>query len=100
MGFPIHTIEVPKGATPVLNDRIVLANFPSTANGTAAVGVAVNVVFSGLSLPAKYSVQAEASQPCWVSVGSKTQSGFTVTLTPTSGSVAIAAGTIDVTVIA
>jgi cytoskeletal protein RodZ len=101
MGFPIHTIEVPTGVVPLIKDRIVFGNIPNLANAAGSgAGATVTVSVSGLNLPANYSVQVEASQACWTNVTSKTNAGFSVVLTPTSGSVTLAAGTIDVTIFA
>jgi cytoskeletal protein RodZ len=101
MSFDLHTVEVPDGFLTSQPDRILIGNLPNQANAAGgSAGAAVTVPFTGLHLPANYSVQAEASQACWLSVTNKTQTGFNVVLTPTSGTATIAAGTIDVTVIA
>jgi hypothetical protein len=102
MGFDLHTVEVPNGSSPLSNpDRIKLAPLMGVATTAAASeGAAVTVAVSGLELPATYGVVATPSQPALVSVGSKTNTGFTVTLTPPSATVTLSAGTVDILVMA
>lgn len=102
MGLDIHTIDVAPGSSPLAQpDRIAFANLPNQANGAGgSAGAAVTVAITGLQLPPTYSVQGCMSQAGDLSVSSKTQTGFTVTLTPPSSSVTLAAGTFDVTIFA
>ncbi len=101
MGQPVHTVESPTGFQLALQDRIIIGNLPNVATAAGGgAGATVTKTFSGLRLPANYSVMVEASQACFASVSAKTSAGFTVTLTPTLSSVTLAAGTIDVTVVA
>lgn len=101
MGQPVHTVEVPTGFQLALQDRIIVGNLPNvaTAAGSGA-GATVVKAFTGLRLPANYSLQVSASQACDISYSAKTSTGFTITLTPPLSSITLAAGTIDVTVIA
>jgi hypothetical protein len=76
----------------------------SVANAAGAPSAAVTtpVSFTGVYgtplLPGNgYAVNVTPSQPCFVSVTSKTSSGFNVVLTPLSGQ-SIAAGTCSVSV--
>lgn len=83
-------------------------NFPTAAGAGEGDAVSVSLTFvdqygngmlPGDSASGRYSVSVSSSQAaCFVSVTSKTASGFTVTLTPTSGTATLAAGTIDVLV--
>jgi hypothetical protein len=101
MGQDVHTVESPTGFQLAQQDRILIGNLPNVvtpAGGSA--GATVTKTFTGLRLPANYSVQVSASQACDASVTGKTNTGFTVTLTPPQTSITLAAGTIDVTVIA
>jgi hypothetical protein len=84
------------GYQPIVAALYNVAN--SAGSGSSPVTVTLsNLVdqFGNGLLPPNgaYSVSVCASQACAVSVGGKSQSGFSVTLTPLSGS--IAAGTFD-----
>jgi len=101
MGQDVHTVESPTGFQLALQDRIVIGNLPNVATAAGgSAGATVTKTFTGLRLPANYSVQVSASQACDCSVSGKSSTGFTVTLTPPQTSITLAAGTIDVTVIA
>ena len=100
MSQDVHTVAVVDGSTLSQTDRVVLALLPARANAAGGAGVAVTVVVTGLDLPPVYGVQATPSQAALVSVSAKTQAGFTVTLTPLSGSVSLAVGTVDIAVTA
>lgn len=100
MGQPVHTVEVPDGFQLAQPDRILIGNLPNQANvAGGGAGAAVTTAFTGLKLPAAYSVHVDANQACAVSITNKTQSGFNVVLTPAS-TVTLAAGTFDVTIVA
>ncbi len=79
------------------------ANVANAAGGSAGASVTVAVGFVdqfGVGrLPSTYAVVVTPSQSCFWSVTSKAGTGFNVVLTPTSGSVTLAAGTFDVVVI-
>jgi predicted cobalt transporter CbtA len=100
MAFEIHDLSVVEGSQLQNQDKVVLAVQYGVANGSAGTGVAVTVAVSFLNseLPANYAVHVTPSQPCWVSVTSKTANGFNVVLTPQS-TLSIAAGTFDVIVV-
>lgn len=101
MGQPVHTVESPTGFTLALQDRIIIGNLPNVATvAGGSAGAVVTKVFTGLRLPANYSLQMSASQACDLSYSAKSSTGFTVTLTPPQTTITLAAGTIDVTVIA
>ena len=100
MSQDVHTLSVADGSTMALTDRVITVLLPARANAAGAAGAAVTVVVTGLNLPLVYGVQATPSQPALVSVSAKTQTGFTVTLTPLSGTVSLAAGTVDIVVTA
>jgi hypothetical protein len=98
--FDLRVIETVDGATPTnRTDRVILGFLPGFPSAAAAgAGNSVQVTVSGLTLPAIFAVEATPSQPAIVSVGSKTNSGFIVTLTPPSSSITLAAGSVDVMV--
>jgi hypothetical protein len=101
MPFDLHTIETVDGATPLARtDRLIIAHLPNFATNSAAEGASVQVTVSGLTLPTTYAVHALPSQPAIVSVGSKTNSGFVLTLTPISSTETLSAGTVDITLVA
>jgi hypothetical protein len=102
MPLDYHTVETVDGATPTnRTDRVILGFLPGFPSAAAAgEGDAVQVTVSGLTLPSVFSVHALPSQPAIVSVGSKSNSGFTVTLTPPSSSITLAAGSVDITIVA
>jgi hypothetical protein len=99
-----HTLETVDGATPLSRtDRIIIAHLPQVANvAGAAAGDTVQVPISGLTLPAAYAVHVTPGSAVIASVlqSSKTNSGFSIVLTPLSSSATVAAGAIDVTVFA
>jgi hypothetical protein len=76
---------------------------PNAAGGSAGASVSTPVSFTdqygnGL-LAAVYTAYVTPSQTCFVTITGRTSTGFNVVLTPTSGSVTLAAGTFDVTVV-
>lgn len=99
MALDQHTILVPTGANPAWTDRTVIGVLPNVANAAGSAGATVSIPVT-MDLPASYSVQATASQACAVSVSGKSSAGFTVNLTPLSSSASIAAGTVDIVVVA
>jgi hypothetical protein len=72
------------------------------AGAGAAVTTAVEFVdqYGNGTLPAEYAVTVTPSQAAFVSVTSKTTSGFDVVLTPPASGDTIAAGTFDLLVAA
>ncbi len=74
---------------------------PAGGSSGASVTVAITIdeQFGTGRLPSTYAVVVTPSQSCFASVTNKTNTGFNVVLTPTSGSVTLAAGTFDVVVI-
>jgi len=84
-----------------MSDQIIVAKkigVAIAAGGTA--GAAVTTAITGMQLPASYGVYVTPSQAAVVSVTSKTTTGFSVTLTPVDATATLAAGTIDIFVIA
>jgi hypothetical protein len=80
-----------------------VAFLPQVANlAGSAAGATVTVPISGLTLPSAYNVQVTPGSGVVASVlqNSKTNSGFSVVLTPLSSSATVAAGAIDVMVFA
>jgi hypothetical protein len=77
------------------------ASIPNAAGGGAGASVSTNLTYAdrfgnGL-LPPSYVVLVTASQPATASVINRTSTGFTVVLTPVSGT--LAAGTFEVLVV-
>ncbi len=96
-----HTIEVPDGASPANTDRTIIGSVPNVANiAGGSAGASVTVAVAMANLPANYSVLVNPGQDATWFVGSKTSSGFTVTLNPRLATNTLAAGTIDVVVVA
>jgi hypothetical protein len=103
MPLDFHSLELTDGSTPTTRtDRLILAFLPQVANLGGAAGAAVTVPITGLNLPASYNVQVTPGSGVVASVlqSSKTFSGFSVILTPLSGSASVAAGAIDIMVFA
>jgi hypothetical protein len=80
----------------------------NAAGGSAGSSVSTPVSFTdqfgngllpGDAGQGRYVVLVAPSQDCFVTSTGKTSTGFNVVLTPTSGSVTLAAGTFDVTVV-
>jgi hypothetical protein len=89
-------------ARPVALFAATVANAAGSGAGDAVTVTVNNIVDplgNGLLPSENYVVNANASQPATVTVSGKTSSGFTLTVTPISGSVTLAAGTIDVVVL-
>jgi hypothetical protein len=104
MPIDFHTIETVDGSTPTnRSDRLIVAFLPQVANAAGgSAGAAVTVAIGGLVLPSAYAVQATPGSAVIASVlqSSKTNSGFSIVLTPLSNSLTVAAGAIDVIVFA
>ena len=80
---------------------IAIIGVPNSAGSGACNSVTVPV-----SLPVmppffdgRYAVSVSCSQACFAAITAKTASSFNVVMTPTTSSVTLAAGSIDVTVI-
>jgi hypothetical protein len=109
MAYDIKTVEVPPGPSspttvvPYLakQDRVMLSNFsvPNAAGGSAGAAVTVAIL---MQLPAKYTVLVNPDQDAtaYVAQSSKSTSGFTITLNPRLSANTLAAGVLDVTVLA
>jgi hypothetical protein len=103
MGIDVRVIEqIGNTANFARTDRVFLAAYPQTANPAAAgEGDTVVVAFTGLQLPATYSVIVTGlSQPAVATVTDRTFGGFNVVLSPLSSSVILASGNFDVIVLA
>lgn len=108
MPIDIHVTELVDGSKQTRTDRLMVGvqfNVANVSGGAVNVAVTTAVTFYAGSLPVdangngQYGVEVTPSQACFVSVTSKTGSGFNVVLTPLS-TVEIAAGTFDVLVYA
>lgn len=106
MSYDLHTVSIIPGCTPQRLDRVRLGFFPGVATpagGGAGQSVSVTVnatLFPGLSLPSTYNVHVTPNQDAVPFVTNKTASGFTVTLNPRLAANTLAAGTIDIEVLA
>ena len=104
MPIDFHTIETVDGSAPTnRSDRLIVAFLPGVANPAGgSPGAAVTVAITGLVLPASYSVQITPGSGVIASVlqSSKTNSGFSIVLTPLSSSATVAAGSFDAMVFA
>lgn len=100
----MHTVEVPDGSAPAWQDRVIIAMIPGVVNAAGGgAGAAVTTAVSGLvNLPANYGVFINPGQDAtwFIPSGSKTATGFNVTLTPRLAANTLAAGTFDVIVVA
>jgi hypothetical protein len=103
MGIDVRVIEQTGNTSNFARtDRVILAVFPQTANPAAAgEGDTVPVSFSGLELPATYSVIVSGlSQVAIPTVTNRTHTGFNVVLNPLANTVTLAIGTFDCLVVA
>jgi hypothetical protein len=103
MGIDVHTIEqIGNLSNFARTDRVFLAAYPQTPNPAAAgEGDSVTVSFTGLELPATYSVVVSGlSQEAIATVANRTHGGFDVVLNPLANTVTLAIGTFDVLVVA
>jgi len=102
MARNIHTIAVPDGAVPQLEDRVVVGALANVANGAGSgAGAALAVPLTGFDdLPANYAVLVNPGQDATWYVSAKSATGFTVTLTPRLAANTLAAGSFDVVVVA
>lgn len=100
MPIPMHVAEVADGSNNSWADRLIVGIQSGVAN-VAGAGegdtVATTVTFDS-DLPANYAVQVTPSQAAFVSVGTKKNRSFVVTLTPPLSTDTIAVGTFDVIV--
>jgi hypothetical protein len=103
MGIDVRVIEqIGNTSNFARTDRVFLAAYPQTPNvAGSGAGASVTTAFSGLELPASYSVIVSGlSQAAFASVTSRSHAGFSVVLTPTASGVTLASGTFDCLVVA
>lgn len=106
MALELHTVELIPGTNPGMKDRVRLGFFPgiaTTIGGGAGQSVTLTVnatLIPGLSLPPAYNVHVTPNQDAVCFVTNKTASGFTVTLNPRLAANTLAAGTVDIEVVA
>lgn len=102
MAQDIHSVAVSdKSDALAQQDRLHLLMKKQLAHAAGgSAGAAVTVALSGLSLPASYTVQATPSQDATTWVTNRTQAGFTVNIAPRLAASTLAAGAIDVVVMA
>lgn len=97
----LHSLEVPVGMTTGQNDRVSFGMLFNQAYGAGGgAGQSVSLVVSGLKLPPNYMVDVELNADACAYVTSKTQSGFTVVITPRLAANTLASGTANINVMA
>ncbi len=97
MAILAHTLKAVDGNGWAGSAAVALGlgnNVANAAGAAAGDTVTVAVALAGDEIPPSYNVQVTPSQACFVSVSGKTQTGFTITLTPTVSTATIAAGTV------
>ena len=102
MSLDLHTVEIIADTQPARQDRLLVGQKVAVANlagGGAGQAVTVAVAFKD-PLPASYGVYVNPGQDATWYVSGKTAQGFNVTLSPRLAANTLAAGTIDVLVIA
>lgn len=102
MSKVVHSVSVMPGSDALaFEDRVVTLLKKQLANAAGgSAGASVAVAVSGLQLPPKYSVFVTPSQDATFWISNRTQTGFTVNLSPRLAANTLAAGTIDLLVIA
>lgn len=106
MVAPVSTVVIDK-ATGYMNVdtsknsyRVINVLMPACPNPVGGgAGQNVTVPFTGLTLPAVYSVFVTPGQKAAPSVQNKTSTGFNVVLSPILAAETIAAGTFDVQIV-
>ena len=102
LGSFISTLPTNDGKSTLL---YIAAGIANVTGGSAGASVTTTVSqglvdqYGGPKLPGSYVVLVSPSQPCLVSVASKTSSSFNVILTSSPATATLAAGTFDVAVI-
>ncbi len=106
MSTDIRTVEIIDGSQQNRSDRLGVALQLQVANAVgsgAGAAVTVAIAFPATAnLPANYGVFIDPGQDAvwYVSQSSKTATGFTVTLNPRLAANTLAAGAIDILVVA
>ena len=102
MSRDVHPIDLVDGTQLARMDRVIVAakfGLANVAGAAAGDAVTVDVAFVG-QLPDLYGVFVNPGQDATWFVNAKTNAGFTVTLNPRLAANQLAAGTIDVLVLA
>jgi hypothetical protein len=102
MGIALHTIETIGNSILSRTDRVLLLNLPQQHYAAGAgAGDSVTLTVSGVVLPTTYTVLlGDVGQAAVAFVTGRTFQGFTVNIKPISTSVTLAAGAIDLAVVA
>jgi hypothetical protein len=85
-------------------NKIIASNVPNLVGAGAGDQVTTVIAFADIINQANfppstnYNIQLSCNQPCSINWVSKTTAGFSVVLTPLSGSLTIAAGLMDIEV--
>lgn len=102
MSYDLHTVSVNKASSALaMSDRIAVLLQKQVANAAGgSAGASVTVALTGLELPASYAVFVSPGQDATWWISSRTQAGFTVNLSPRLAANTLAAGSIDILVLA
>lgn len=100
MTFPVHTVQVKKGSDLSRVDQIDLYLKKQIANAAGSSAGAAVAVAVAAPLPAKYAVFVSPSQDATWWITNRTQAGFTINLAPRLAANTLAAGTLDLMVLA
>lgn len=102
MAQDLHTVSVSDLSDPLAQaDRLVLVLKKGVANAAGSgAGASVTVALTGLRLPAKYTVFVTPDQDATHWITGRSATGFTVNLSPRLAASTLAAGTLDILVLA
>lgn len=100
--LPLHTLEVQDGSTLAQSDRLLVALRMAVANligGGAGTLVTVAVTFAQ-PMPANYVVLADTGQDTVNFATAKTTLGFTLNILPRLAANTVAAGAVNILILA
>lgn len=101
MAKDLHTVSLVPGTNITNEDRLTVGAIPQRSHAAGgSAGAAVTIAVTGLELPPTYAVQCTPSQDatCWVTA--RTATGFTVNVAPRLAASTLAAGTVDIIILA
>jgi len=102
MAQDLHTISVSDASDPLAQaDRLLVVLKKAVANvAGGSAGASVTVAVTGLRLPAKFTVFVTPDQDATHWISGRSAAGFTVNLSPRLAASTLAAGTLDILVLA
>jgi hypothetical protein len=102
MALDVHDVSILRGSSPLAApDRLSVLLQKQIANAAgSAAGAAVQIPITGLELPASYAVFVSTSQDATYYISGRTQSGFTINLSPRLAASTLVVGTLDLLVVA